>query len=112
MLRQKSGNKFRPVAEIRACQPVQRVPQIHQTSSCRKVKYIERSGNLEAFRQRHRRAPTLVDENQIGTEGQAERYRRSLAWVQSPEYGVVAFRRRQGPAPTDGATPQPQSKEV
>ena len=79
MLRQKSRNKFRPVPEIRPCQPVQRVPQIHQTSRCRKVKYAQRSGNLEAFRQSHRRALALVDQNQIGFEGRSKRYHRSLA---------------------------------
>jgi hypothetical protein len=54
----------------------------------RKVKYTERSGNLEAFRQGHRRALPLVDENQIGFEGHSKRYRRPFAGVQLPDYGT------------------------
>jgi hypothetical protein len=73
MLRQQGRDEFRPVAEIRPGKPVHRAPQIHPTTGCRKVKHSEGSGSLEAFRQRYGRAFAFVDENQIGSEGQAKR---------------------------------------
>jgi len=66
MLLEQRGDQLWPVAEIRAFQAVQRVPQIHEASHGGTIEDSERSGNLETTIQRNSSALAFVDQDEVG----------------------------------------------
>jgi hypothetical protein len=70
---QQRVQKSLPVAEIRALEPVKHIHQINQAAFRGQIENAERSGDFEPIIQGGCRAFAVIDENEIGPEGEAKR---------------------------------------
>jgi hypothetical protein len=80
---------FLAVSEIRALEPCEGFGEIHQSATRGQSEDAQRSGNIKPLAERHSSAFTLIDQNQIGVQGQRERDRRPFSGAQRLECGVV-----------------------
>lgn len=71
--------QFGAAAEIRLTQPRQDHLQIHQASLRRADQHTERPRRLQAMRPRHRVAGTVIDQQQLRSDGLRKRERGAFA---------------------------------
>jgi hypothetical protein len=73
VLFQQRVEKVLPVAEIRAFQPIKGIHQVNQAALCGQIENAKRSGDFESHTQCDGRAFAVIDEDEIGLEGETER---------------------------------------
>jgi len=76
-------------AEICSPAPRERVSQVDHTAARSEVKNAERAGFFESLSPRCSCASAIVDENEVGREGQSERDGRLLAFVQRAQWRII-----------------------
>ena len=78
-----------PVPEVCLFEPIHRLLQVNQAPFRGKVKDPQRAGRLESLIYGHGGAFALIDKDEVGFQGNAERNGGSLAGVQGHESGIV-----------------------